>query len=92
MNASIRYDRYEESLPVDELIGSKGLPGERDALLTRIRALEASLECIERESEVPQLRPELSFMAVQRIGSVARQALEQPPPKSARRPLTRIRP
>jgi hypothetical protein len=66
------------------------LRAERDALQTRVRILEASLACIGRESDVPQLRPELSFMAVQRIGSVARQALERDqdsPPISGLRPL-----
>lgn len=48
---------------------------ERDALMTRVLILEASLACIEREAEVPRTLPELSFFTVQRISSVARQAL-----------------
>lgn len=91
MNASSRYNDVSNF----ELTNTpKTLRAERDALLTRVRILEASLACIERESDVPQLRPELSFMAVQRIGSVARQALERdhdPLPKSARRPIARTR-
>ncbi len=89
MNGLIRYDDISDFDASDD-----ELRAERDALLTRVRILEASLACIERESDVPQHRPELSFMAVQRIGSVARQALERdhtPLPKSARRPITRVR-
>jgi hypothetical protein len=54
---------------------SPSLLHERDALMTRVLILEASLACIEREAEVPRTLPELSFFTVQRISSVARQAL-----------------
>ena len=69
---------------------------ERDALVTRVLILEAALACIEREAEVPRTMPELSFFAVQRISSVARQALArveavEPPPRSGLRPVARIR-
>ena len=70
------------------------LRAERDALQTRVRILEASLACIEREADVPQTRPELSFIAVQRIGSVARQAIardREAAPASALRPISRAR-
>ena len=54
---------------------SPSLLHERDALMTRVLSLEASLACIEREAEIPRTLPELSFFTVQRISSVARQAL-----------------
>ena len=68
------------------------LRAERDALLTRVRILEAALACIGRECDLPDLQPELSFVAVQRIGSVVRQALAPPSaPASSVRPITRAR-
>jgi len=73
MNASRRRS-HEISEIVDSTVS---LRIERDALQTRVLILEATLACITRESEVPQRHPELAFMAVQRIGSVARQALER---------------
>jgi hypothetical protein len=84
MNASLRKNIFEITDPISSL------RNERDALQTRVRILEASLACIGRESDVPQLWPELSFIAVQRIGSVARQALERnhdAPPASGLRPI-----
>ena len=47
---------------------------ERDALRTRICILEAALACVERETAVALATPEISFVAVNRIASVARQA------------------
>ncbi|HSO35513.1 MAG TPA: hypothetical protein VLT33_23450 [Labilithrix sp.] len=86
MNASRRSDVRLVEEPIDSL------RAERDALLTRVKILEASLACIERESDVPRIRPELSFMAVQRIGSVARQALDRDAaPASGLRPIARAR-
>lgn len=74
---------------------SPSLTSERDALSTRVLILEAALACIEREAEIPRTIPELSFFAVQRISSVARQALarvdEVDPPRSGLRPISRIR-
>ena len=64
-------DRF--SLDAGEI--SPSLLHERDALMTRVLILEASLACIEREAEIPRTLPELSFFTVQRISSVARQAL-----------------
>lgn len=45
------------------------------SLETRIRILEAALACVGREADAPLQHPELSFMAVQRIAAVTRQAL-----------------
>jgi hypothetical protein len=72
MNATpVNVDRF--SLDAGEI--SPSLLHERDALMTRVLILEASLACIEREAEIPRTLPELSFFTVQRISSVARQAL-----------------
>lgn len=68
---------------------------QRDALRTRVLVLEAALACISRETELPVMRPETSFIAVNRIASVARQALDVerdvPPPASTRRVIGRAR-
>jgi hypothetical protein len=93
MNAMVsNVDRF--SLDAGDV--SPSLTSERDALMTRVLILEAALACIEREAEVPRTIPELSFFAVQRISSVARQALArvdeiEPPPRSGLRPIARVR-
>ncbi len=83
---------YFESVEMGES-SAPALRAERDALLTRVRILEASLACIGRECDLPDTRPELSFVAVQRIGSVVRQALAPPSraPASSVRPIARVR-
>lgn len=49
------------------------------SLETRVRILEAALACISHEADAPLQHPELSFMAVQRIAAVTRQALMSVP-------------
>ena len=48
---------------------------DRETLLTRVRILEAAMECIAREAEPAFEAPEVAFMALQRVSSVARQSL-----------------
>jgi hypothetical protein len=48
---------------------------ECDALRTRVCILEAALASIAREAEVAQREPEVSFLAIHRIASVARQTI-----------------
>ena len=47
---------------------------ERDALLTRVRILEAVLAGIEREADCALVEPGIAFLVTRRIAAVARQA------------------
>jgi hypothetical protein len=60
---------------------------DRDALYTRVLILEAALACIARESELPSADAGASLVAAQRIGAIARQALQP-----ARPPIARAQP
>ncbi len=44
------------------------------ALRTRVCILEAALACIERETDVALGRPDISFLTLCRIASIARQS------------------
>lgn len=93
MNAMDSRDHFQTmELRYAELTESASkLRVDRDVLATRVRILEAALGCIEYEAELPQSRPDLSFIAVQRIGSVARQVLESEPAPPASTSRLRVR-
>lgn len=57
---------------------------ERDALRTRVRILEAAIECIEREADRALVQPDIAFVVTRRVSSVARQAYGELSAESAR--------
>jgi hypothetical protein len=44
---------------------------ERDALQTRVKILEAALECIEREAERALAHPGIAFLVTRRVAAVS---------------------